>query len=211
MVLTTERIIDAIDTTLRTLFPPSHRAAERPCPGESLPETNLNAGEKRHVAGLMRVNHSGEVCAQALYQGQALTAQLEKIRDQMEQAAREEMDHLSWCEQRLAELSAGPSLLNPLWYTASFVIGALAGLAGDKYSLGFVEETERQVSAHLQNHIAKLPEKDQRSKAILDQMLADEQHHAEQAHNAGAAALPVAVQTLMGLVSKLMTRSSYYL
>lgn len=211
MLFTPERFIAALDSTLRTLFPPKSRSVVRENPANKAPPVLLNHSEQRHVAGLMRVNHAGEVCAQALYQGQALTARLDKTRAQMNTAAQEEVDHLGWCEQRLQELSAQPSVLNPFWFGGSFVLGALAGLAGDKYSLGFVEETERQVSAHLQRHLQQLPAEDHRSKAIIEQMVSDEMNHAEQAHNAGAATLPETLRSLMTLMSQVMTRSSYYL
>lgn len=209
MSFSPDALIQAIDTSLRTLFPPKRRRAQRPCPGNEHDKPQLSQKERRHVAGLMRVNHSGEVCAQALYQGQAITARLEDTKEKMAQAAAEEVDHLSWCEQRLDELDENPSVLNPLWYLGSFTIGALAGLAGDKYSLGFVEETERQVTEHLQNHLARLPENDLRSRAILDQMQVDETHHADQARDAGAAPLPTPIQLLMRQVSKIMTTTSY--
>ncbi|MCC5792702.1 MAG: 2-polyprenyl-3-methyl-6-methoxy-1,4-benzoquinone monooxygenase [Legionellaceae bacterium] len=206
-----EQLISVFDTSLRTLFPPEERVANRPYPAEHIKQPSLGQAEKKQVAGLMRVNHAGEVCAQALYQGQALTAKLSETRQKMEQAAAEEVDHLSWCEQRLRELDSHPSLLNPLWYLGSFIIGAAAGLAGDRYSLGFVAETERQVAAHLHDHLTRLPQADMRSRAIVKQMHADECQHAEQAHNAGAAVLPKPVQDLMRWVSKAMTRSSYYI
>lgn len=204
-------IVDAVDTALQTLLPPKKRQTTRPNPATGVELAELTNDEREHVAGLMRVNHAGEVCAQALYQGQALTAKLEHTREQMKQAAAEEIDHLSWCEERLAELGSTPSKLNPIWYMGSFAIGAIAGIAGDKYSLGFVEETEKQVTAHLQSHLDKLPHHDQQSFAILEQMKIDEQHHAEVARHAGAASLPDPVQQLMKNLSKIMTRSSYYL
>lgn len=204
-------IIEAIDNTLQTLLPPEKRQTTRTNPAEDVVESKLTMNEKKHVAGLMRVNHAGEVCAQALYQGQALTAKLEHTREQMHEAAAEEVDHLSWCEDRLSELGYKPSKLNPIWYVGSFTIGALAGLAGDKYSLGFVEETEKQVTNHLQSHLDKLPHHDQKSQAILEQMKVDEQHHAEVAHHAGAAPLPKPIQQMMKKVSKLLTQGSYYI
>jgi ubiquinone biosynthesis monooxygenase Coq7 len=159
----------------------------------------------------MRVNHAGEVSAQALYQGQALTAKLAEVRGKMERAALEENDHLAWCERRLKELDSHTSMLNPLWYTGSFAIGALAGLAGDKWSLGFVVETERQVVKHLDEHLSRLPEQDRRSRAILEQMKEDETHHATAALNAGGAELPEPVRQLMRLTSKVMTNAAYYI
>jgi ubiquinone biosynthesis monooxygenase Coq7 len=167
--------------------------------------------EKRHTARLMRINHTGEVCAQALYQGQAITAKLPTVRKSMERAAMEENDHLDWCERRLEELDDRKSLLNPLWYAGSFAIGAAAGIAGDKWSLGFVAETEKQVTAHLEDHLSKLPAQDVKSRAILEQMKVDEMHHATSALDAGGAALPSPIKTAMKLTSKVMTKTVYYL
>ncbi|MCP0914890.1 MULTISPECIES: 2-polyprenyl-3-methyl-6-methoxy-1,4-benzoquinone monooxygenase [Legionella] len=206
-----DKILSELDTTLRTLFIPQNRPCDRATPGEHIEEPLLTRAEKQHVAGLMRVNHAGEVCAQALYQGQALTAKLDHVKTQMAQAAKEEEDHLAWCEQRLAELSERPSWLNPLWYGGSFLIGALAGLAGDHWSLGFVAETERQVTAHLQNHLSNIPAQDEKTRAILTQMREDEELHRQTAMTAGAAELPGVVKYVMGKVSKLMTKSSYYI
>jgi ubiquinone biosynthesis monooxygenase Coq7 len=203
-----DRMIGAFDQALRTVVPNSTQA-ERPLPSEQAASA-LNVRDARHVAGLMRVNHSGEVAAQALYNGQALTAKLPHVREAMQQAAREEQDHLAWCEVRLNELDSHTSLLNPLWYAMSFGIGAIAGLAGDKYSLGFVAETERQVGLHLDEHLQALPENDDRSRAILQQMHKDELHHREQAIDAGAQELPESVKAVMGVVSKVMTKSSYF-
>ena len=180
-------------------------------PAEGIAESSLSKQEKQHVAGLMRVNHAGEVCAQALYQGQALTAQLTSVKAQMTQAAAEEVEHLAWCEQRLRELDSQPSRLNPLWYSGSLMIGALAGLAGDRWSLGFVAETERQVTRHLQKHLLSLPPDDLKTKAILSKMQSDEAHHAEIASAAGAAELPFLIKRLMHGVSRLLTQSSYYI
>ena len=159
----------------------------------------------------MRVNHRGEVCAQALYHGQALTAKLPNVRREMEFAAIEEQDHLAWCEQRLKELDSHTSLFNPVWYGLSFGMGAIAGIAGDKYSLGFVAETERQVSLHLQHHISQLPEQDERSRRILVQMNEDELHHRDTALNAGGVDLPIPVKITMTAISKLMTKTSYFI
>ncbi len=207
---TLDTLISEVDNALRTLFPPAQRISTRPSPAKQLADTTLSRKEKKHVAGLMRVNHAGEVCAQALYQGQALTAQLTHIKKQMSDAAAEETDHLAWCEERLAELDSKPSILNPLWYGGSLILGALAGLAGDKISLGFVAETERQVSSHLQRHLKKLPANDKKSEAILIQMKEDEEQHATTALKAGAIELPYMVKQLMRGVSKLMTKSTYY-
>jgi ubiquinone biosynthesis monooxygenase Coq7 len=163
------------------------------------------------VAGLLRVDHAGEVCAQALYQGQALTARRADVRSRLEQAAREENDHLAWCGRRLEELGSHRSLLNPLWYAGSFAIGALAGLAGDRWSLGFLAETERQVVRHLDGHLADLPPDDMKSRAILEQMREDEGRHATTAVDAGAAELPGAVKGLMAGVSRVLTAVAYRL
>ena len=157
----------------------------------------------------MRINHTGEVCAQALYQGQALTARLADVRESMEHAASEEVDHLAWCEQRLTELNSRPSLLNPLWYSMSFGLGAVAGMAGDKWSLGFVAETENQVCEHLEEHLEKLPENDQRSKAILEQMIVDERKHGETAKAAGGADLPLPIRHIMAGLSQVMKKTVY--
>lgn len=206
-----DTLLCKIDTALRTIAVPEQRSSIRANPAENTPEPSLSEKEKRHIAGLMRVNHAGEVSAQALYQGQALTAKLTAVKEQMTNAAAEEVEHLAWCEQRLRELNSKPSLLNPLWYSGSLMIGALAGLAGDKWSLGFVAETERQVTRHLEKHLQDLPSQDLKTKAILTKMQDDETHHAEMAKAAGAAELPFVVKKLMQGVSKLMTQSSYYI
>lgn len=206
-----DRLLTEFDAAVRTVFTPKARECERTNPAEPLPNTTLSPSEKKHVAGLMRVNHAGEVCAQALYRGQALTANLDTVRDQMREAAEEEIDHLAWCEARLQELGSHPSVLNALWYAGSWCIGAFAGLIGDQWSLGFVAETERQVTAHLERHLANLPPQDKRSEAILSQMRIDEIAHAELAHNAGAANLPFLIQRLMYIVSNVLTKSSYHL
>lgn len=207
----TDKLLCEVDTALRTLFAPEHRSTVREHPGEALSEAKLTLQEKKHVAGLMRVNHAGEVCAQALYQGQALTAQLTTVKAQMIQAAAEEVEHLAWCEKRLQELDSQPSVFNPCWYMGSLMIGALAGLAGDRWSLGFVAETERQVSNHLKQHLQNLPAQDVKTKEILTVMHQDEAHHAEVAKSAGAAELPFVVQQMMKMVSKVLTYGSYYL
>lgn len=204
-----DKLINSFDQALRSLVPGS-TSAHRENPAVQT-ETQLAVSEARHVAGLMRVNHSGEVCAQALYHGQALTAKLPNVRLEMEQAAIEEQDHLAWCETRLKELDSHTSLLNPVWYGLSFGMGALAGIAGDKYSLGFVAETERQVSLHLVDHISQLPEQDERSRKILVQMNEDELHHRDTALNAGGVDLPIPVKITMTAISKLMTKTSYYI
>ena len=204
-----DKLINQFDQALRSLIPGATAAhRDNPANDES---TQLAVSEARHVAGLMRVNHSGEVCAQALYHGQALTAKLPNVRQEMEHAAIEEQDHLAWCEDRLKELDSHTSLLNPVWYSLSFGMGALAGIAGDKYSLGFVAETERQVSLHLMDHISQLPPQDARSRKILTQMNEDELQHRDTALNAGGVDLPVPVRITMTAISKLMTKTSYYI
>lgn len=204
-----DKFIHSFDQALRSLVPGSTSAQrENPANGTN---TQLAVSEARHVAGLMRVNHSGEVCAQALYHGQALTAKLPNVRREMQQAAIEEQDNLAWCEDRLKELDSHTSLLNPVWYGLSFGMGALAGIAGDKYSLGFVAETERQVSMHLEHHISQLPPQDQRSYQILHQMNLDELHHRDTALNAGGVDLPAPVKITMTAISKLMTKTSYFI
>ncbi|KJV46097.1 2-octaprenyl-3-methyl-6-methoxy-1,4-benzoquinol hydroxylase [Acinetobacter indicus] len=204
-----DKFIHSFDQALRSLVP-GVTSAQRDNPGQNAP-TQLAVSEARHVAGLMRVNHSGEVCAQALYHGQALTAKLPNVRREMEHAAIEEQDHLAWCEDRLKELDSHTSLLNPVWYGLSFGMGAIAGIAGDKYSLGFVAETERQVSLHLEDHIRQLPAHDERSRKILEQMNEDELHHRDTALNAGGVDLPTPVRIAMIGISKLMTKTSYYI
>lgn len=205
-----DTLISHFDRALKTLVPGSVQAA-RENPANAVAGEELSVSEQKHSAGLMRINHTGEVCAQALYQGQSLTARLPEVRKTMEQAADEEIDHLNWCEQRLQELNSQPSLLNPLWYGMSYVLGALAGLAGDKWSLGFVAETERQVCLHLDEHLQKLPAADQASQAILRQMREDEARHATAAENAGAAALPEPVTRSMGMMAALMKQLVYRL
>lgn len=197
------------DLALRTLFGPP-RTTERPDPAAGLPEPELSDEQRRHVARLMRVNHAGEVCAQGLYQGQALTARLPETRARLERSAHEENDHLAWCEKRLEELGERKSLLNPLWYAGSLAIGALAGLAGDRWSLGFVVETERQVEAHLDGHLSQIPPQDQKTRVILEQMKCDEIRHAQTARSAGGRDLPAPVRLAMRLTARLMTRTAYW-
>ncbi|MCO5761739.1 MAG: 2-polyprenyl-3-methyl-6-methoxy-1,4-benzoquinone monooxygenase [Chromatiaceae bacterium] len=199
----------SLDQAVGTLFG-RPAAVGRPNPADSAPAAELRADERRLAARLMRVNHSGEVCAQALYQGQALTAQLEAVRDRMERAAVEENDHLAWCGARLQALDSHPSVLNPLFYAGSFAIGALAGKAGDRWSLGFVVETEHQVVEHLNSHLDRLPADDRQDRAILEQMKEDEARHATQALAAGGARLPLPVRLLMKGVAKVMTGTSYW-
>ncbi|MAT93509.1 MAG: demethoxyubiquinone hydroxylase family protein [Halioglobus sp.] len=203
-----DKLIVEVDSVMRTVTDRGNRAS-RPSPAEGHSDAALPEQERRHVAGLMRVNHTGEVCAQALYQGQALTARLEHVRDDMHKAAREEVDHLVWCEQRLQELDSHTSYLNPAWYGLSFALGAVAGAIGDKVSLGFVAATEERVCAHLREHLKDLPEDDRRSRLILQQMLEDEQRHGENALEAGGSEFPRAVKDVMSAVSRLMTSSSY--
>jgi ubiquinone biosynthesis monooxygenase Coq7 len=185
--------------------------AERPNPATDEGEIVLEDAERRHAAGLMRINHVGEVCAQALYSGQAAVARDEAIRADLLAAAAEETDHLAWCAERLDELGSRPSLLNPVWYAGSYAIGLLAGLRGDGWNLGFVVETERQVEAHLEEHLQTLPEADLRSRAILRQMKADEARHADHAEQAGARILPQPIPSLMAAASKLMKAVAYRL
>ena len=182
----------------------------RDTPAAGLDEAGLDEAARRHAAGLMRINHTGEVCAQALYQGQALTAKQAAVREGMEQAAAEEIDHLAWCEQRVEELGSRTSVLNPLFYGMSFALGAVAGAIGDRVSLGFVAATEEQVCRHLREHLRTLPEPDERSRAILQQMLEDEERHGTQALAAGGQDFPPQFKELMKLVSKLMTTSTYH-
>ena len=203
-------VIIQADKAVQTMFGTASKT-DREYPAENHEEAELTDDERRHVAGLMRVNYAGEVCAQALYQGQALTAHLESVRDEMKQAALEENDHLDWCGKRLQELSSRPSLLNPLWYAGSFFIGAVAGKIGDEWSLGFVAETEEQVGRHLQSHLDKLPEQDKRTRAILQQMQTDELEHRDKALAAGGRELPDVYKKLMSIVSKVMTKTAYWI
>jgi 3-demethoxyubiquinol 3-hydroxylase len=204
-----DRLLIGADQALRTVFG-RPRITERKNPAAHLMETELREDQRRHVARLMRINHTGEVCAQALYQGQALTAKLPETRQRLERSAKEENDHLAWCEERLEELGDRKSLLNPLWYAGSFALGALAGLAGDQWSLGFVVETERQVEDHLDDHLAQIPAHDEKSRAILERMKADEIHHAQIAKSAGGADLPAPIRQAMKLTSRVMTRTAYW-
>lgn len=202
-----DSLLCSADNALRALFAPAHATRTPNLPAAA----ELSESERRHVAGLMRVNHAGEISAQALYHGQALVARSPATRDFLLRAAAEEGDHLAWCEERLRELGARPSLLNPLWYAGSFAIGALAAAVGDKLSLGFVRETERQVEGHLDSHLAALPAQDGRTRGIIEQMKADETRHADAAERAGAAALPGPVRALMGATARVMTRTAYWL
>lgn len=205
-----DQFIISADTALRTIFG-TPASSGRASPAARMAEPELTDSERRHAAGLMRVNHSGEVCAQGLYQGQALTARLPQVRQSMEQAALEENDHLKWCEERLQELESRKSLLNPFWYLGSFALGALAGAAGDRWSLGFVAETEQQVGAHLEEHLKRLPPQDAKSQAIVRQMREDELKHATNAMEAGGAKLPLPARLAMKASAKLMTTTAYYI
>ena len=205
-----DQFLNCADQALRTLST-TPTGTGRANPAQQREESELSEKEKRHTAGLMRINHAGEISAQALYQGQAFTARLPNVREKMEQAAIEENDHLIWCEQRLKELDSHKSVLNPLWYAGSFTIGALAGAAGDKWSLGFVVETEHQVVKHLDSHLESLPQKEDKSRAILEQMKEDELHHATMALESGAAELPKPIKLMMKLTSKVMTKTAYRL
>lgn len=205
-----DKFLINIDTVIKTLSPGA-ATANRPNPANKAKDSVEDDAKRKHIAGLMRINHTGEVCAQALYQGQACTAKQAEIRDSMNHAAQEEIDHLVWCEQRLTELNSHTSLLNPLFYAASFGIGASAGAISDKLSLGFVAATEDQVCKHLQSHLKELPEEDQRSRAILEQMLSDEGEHHTAALAAGGYRFPEPVLKFMALLSKVMTISTYKL
>lgn len=203
-----DNLMMQVDTGLRTLFgKPS--ITERQNPEDMVDEGELSSAEKELAGRLMRINHSGEVAAQGLYQGQALTAKLPEVKAKMERAAQEENDHLDWCEQRINELGTHTSYLNPAWYLGSVAIGATAGLAGDKWSLGFVAETEHQVVKHLTSHLDQISENDHKSRAILEQMKEDEGEHATVALNAGGAALPLPIKKFMTLTSKIMTKAAY--
>lgn len=204
-----DNLIINADRALRTLAAGSDMTSERPSPARPLNEADLSEAERKKSAALMRVNHTGEVCAQALYQGQALTAKLPNVRAEMEKAAEEEIDHLVWCQERIDALGSHTSYLNPLWYGVSFAIGAGAGLVSDKVSLGFVAATEDQVCKHLQDHLQELPMSDNRSRAVVEQMLEDEARHADMALSAGGYNFPAPVKGLMTLVSKVMTKTSY--
>lgn len=202
-----DQLIIQFDKALRTVFAQAH--SRRPYPDAELPESEMSEVEKRHAAGLMRVNHSGEVCAQALYQGQALTARDPEVQRALQEASDEETEHLAWCEHRLQELGSHKSVLNPIWYAGSFTLGAIAGALGDKWNLGFLAETERQVEGHLNGHLEKLPEQDAKSRAIVGQMKADEIKHADTAVAHGGAPLPLPVRLAMQITSKILTHTAY--
>mgnify|MGYP001814716996 len=203
-----DRLLAGANNALRTIAAPAGRPA-RANPAGEIPEAILDNQQKSHAAGLMRVNHAGEVAAQGLYQGHAAVARDPSIEDQMNRAAEEEFDHLAWCEQRLAELDEKPSLLSPAWYLGAFLIGAASGALGDKWSLGFIAETEKQVCDHLDSHLDRLPEQDARSRAIVTQMRDEEAEHGDNARQAGAAELPEPVRQLMKLTARVMTGTAY--
>ena len=203
-----DRFIVEFDTALRSVVGGAN--AQRPTPGsESGANAALDSEQRKHAAGLMRINYVGEVCAQALYQSQKLVARNSDIKEMLDHSGQEEVDHLAWCETRLKELGSHTSYLNPFWYAGSFAIGLAAGLAGDKWSLGFVAETEKQVESHLESHLKKLPEEDHRSRAIVDQMRIDEIEHGQAAVQAGGVTLPEPLQKIMQAMSKVMTTTAY--
>jgi len=204
-----DRLLASANNALRTVAAPAGRPA-RANPAEHIIDAGLDEREKAHAAGLMRVNHAGEVAAQGLYQGHAAVARDKSIEEQMQRAADEEFDHLAWCEQRITELGEDVSKLTPFWYAGAFAIGAASGLLGDKWSLGFIQETEKQVCAHLDNHLDHLPDEDARSRAIVEQMRDEEEEHGENAAKAGAAELPPPVKRLMEMTAKVMTRTAYW-
>ena len=204
-----DRVIAAADQAARTIL--AKASSSRPYPAAKIAETVQSEPDRRHVAGLMRVNHAGEVAAQALYQGQAFSARSATTRESLLAAGREETDHLAWCEKRIGELGGRTSILNPVWYAGSFTIGALAGLASDRTSLGFVAETERQVVEHLNSHVTELPQGDERTKAIIEQMTDDEARHGRDAISAGGVELPFIARLLMKAAAKVMTRSAYWI
>lgn len=202
-----DQLLASADRALRALFVPARAA--RPTPG--VPDATPPEAERRQTAGLMRINHAGEIAAQGLYHGQALVARDPHIRTLLEQAGREEADHLAWCEQRLRELNDRPSRLDPLWYAGSFAIGVAAGLASDRVSLGFVAETERQVARHLDTHLEQIPPEDERSRAILSQMRDDEKAHGQHALESGGVELPLPVQKIMQATARLMTTTARWI
>lgn len=203
-----DQLILEFDKALRAVWAPA--PTRRAMPGQDLPEAEMSDGERRHAAALMRIDHVGEVCAQALYQGQGLTCRDQHIRQSLKQAAWEETEHLNWTERRIAELGGRKSLLNPLWYAGSLAIGVVAGKLGDDWNLGFLAETEHQVEAHLDGHLATLPAQDQRSMAVVAQMKEDEIRHADTAVALGARELPVPVKLAMKIMAKTMTTTAYY-
>lgn len=208
IIMFLDRFIVVFDQALRTVFVPA--ISSRHMPGDPVLSEVLSAEEKRRITCLMRVNHSGEICAQALYQGQAITARNPEVQQALLAASKEEVDHLAWCETRLQELGGRKSFLNPVWYGASFAVGAFSGLLGDRWNLGFLMETERQVEGHLQSHLDRLPIGDLRTRAIVEQMKLDEASHAQTAYGHGAVELPRAVKLAMRLTSNVMTRVAHW-
>jgi len=204
-----DQVIAVLDGALRTLFAAANSA--RPVPGETAAEPPLQEPDRRLSGRLMRVNHSGEICAQALYQGQMMVARDERVKALLERAAHEETEHLAWTQRRLEELGVGKSLLDPLWYASSFAVGAVSGLLGDRWNLGFLAETERQVESHLDSHLTRLPAQDTRSRAIVEQMKRDEFKHAVNARRQGAAELPWPVKVAMRLTARVMTGASHWI
>ena len=199
-----DHVIAGLDTALKSIFAKQSPNRKSPATAGKIPEQDLSELERKKSIELMRVNHVGEVCAQALYQGQALTARSAEVKDKMQEAAAEEIDHLSWCDERITELGGRTSLLNPIWYAGSLGLGTIAGLIGDKWSLGFLEETENQVEQHLAEHLDYLPENDHRSRAIVEQMKIDEAKHAQMAHDNGAEELPTIIKSAMKSTANLM-------
>ena len=204
-----DKLLMKADALLAELAGSGRVREERAYPAAGHEPVELDEAERRHIAGLMRVNHAGEIAAQALYKAQALTAQKAALKQTMRESADEEIDHLNWCERRLRELGDHTTYLAPFWYAGSFAIGLAAGIFGDKWNLGFLAETEHQVARHLDSHLAQIPERDRRSRAILEQMRADELQHADKAETAGAEALPGGIKRLMNLASKVMTQTAY--
>ncbi len=205
-----DQLIIEFDKAVRTLHGVVSQSRPTPQP-QAQPKEGLTDEERKHAAGLMRVNHVGEVCAQALYQAQRLTSSSPEMKKKLALAAIEEEDHLHWCGQRLKELNSRPSLLNPVWYSGAFALGVVAGLAGDDWSLGFVAETEKQVEHHLDDHLQTLPEHDLASRAIVDQMRIEEIEHGKMAHDAGAKELPELIKKTMAMTSKVMTKTAYHI
>jgi ubiquinone biosynthesis monooxygenase Coq7 len=204
-----DRLVNELDKGVRTAFGPAPKA-ERANPAADIEETELSRSERELASRFMRINHAGEICAQGLYQGQAMTARLPHVRKKMEQAADEENDHIAWTADRIRDLDGHTSYLNPLWYAGSFSLGALAGLVGDRWSLGFVAETEKQVVRHLEGHLERLSSEDKKSRAILEQMKIDEGKHATTAIGAGAASFPRPIQKAMKFMSKIFTNTAYW-
>lgn len=205
-----DRLLSGANNFLRTVAAPAGSPA-RPYPAKDVDETSLSDSERKHAAGLMRVNHAGEIAAQGLYQGHAAVARQNTVESHIHEAAQEEFDHLAWCEQRLKELNSDRSRLAPFWYAGAFAMGAASGILGDKWSLGFIAETEKQVVGHLESHFEKLPADDKRSRAIIEQMRLEEQEHGQDAIDAGAADLPPGIKKLMTMTSKVMTRTAYWI